>query len=153
MKRRIRLSVFALERREVPASFSIANGDVAGFIAAINTCNVNNEPDTITLAVNGTDTFTTPAEAESGGSALPTILCDGMVANTVAINGRGSTLQRSTAGGTPNFRLPFIGSIPNTVGVPVNNLSAAIGRGESVGPTGHGVRIGWRILYNRDRFE
>lgn len=121
--RRARLMVQSLERRETPANFNIANGDVAGLVAAINTSNGNNEPDTITLAVNGTYTFTTPAELTTGGSALPTIRRDVSDSNTVIINGRGSTLRRSSVGGTPNFRLMRIGTFPNLVSVTVNNVS------------------------------
>src|SRR4051794_29835423 len=117
-----RLAIQSLERRLAPASFNIPNGDTAAFIAAINTCNINNEADTINLAANGTYTFAAASDAAEGGSALPTILRDSSDANTVTINGGGATVQRSTAGGTPNFRLLRIGTFPNIVSVTLNNV-------------------------------
>lgn len=126
-KRRIRLNLQSLENRDVPATFNIANGDTAGFIAAISTCNTNNQADTINLAANGTYTFTAAADAAEGGSALPTILRDTADANTVTINGNGALLQRSSAAGTPNFRLLRIGTFPNIISVTLNNISFANG--------------------------
>jgi hypothetical protein len=125
--RRSRLTLQSLENRDVPATFNIANGDTAGFIAAIGTCNTNNQADTINLAANGTYTFTAVADATEGGSALPTILRDAADTNTVTINGNGALLQRSSAAGTPNFRLLRIGAFPNIIGVTLNNISFANG--------------------------
>ena len=125
--RRARLTLQSLENRDVPATFNIANGDTAALITAINTCNINNQPDTINLAVTGTYTFTAAADAADGGSALPTILRDTADTNTVTINGQGSLLQRSSAAGTPNFRLLRIGTFPNIIGVTLNNISFANG--------------------------
>src|SRR5262249_55726051 len=39
----------------------------------------------------------------AGNTGLPAIAADG--GNTLTINGNGSTIQRSSAGGTPNFRI------------------------------------------------
>jgi predicted outer membrane repeat protein len=122
------LRVQDLESRVVPANFNIANGDNAALIAAINACNTNNQPDTITLAIGGTYTFTAPAEANEGGSALPSILRDSADANTVTILGRGSLLTRSTAVGTPEFRLLRIGNFPNIVRVTLNDVFFSNGR-------------------------
>src|SRR5262245_43149501 len=127
MTRRARLTLQRLASREVPAVFDIANGDNAAFVAAINACNTNNQADTINLAVSGTYTFTAAADAAEGGSALPTILRDVADANTVTINGHGSTVQRSTVGGTPNFRLLRIGTFPNIIGVTINDVNFANG--------------------------
>jgi predicted outer membrane repeat protein len=138
--RRTRLSMHRLENRDVPAVFNIANGDTASFIAAINTCNFNNEPDTINLAVSGNYTFTSAADAADGGSALPTILRDVADANTVTINGRGSTVQRSAVGGTPNFRLLRISTFPNIVGVFLNDL--VITNGNAGANNGGAVELG-----------
>src|SRR5438270_2899732 len=76
------------------ATFPIANGDVAGLASAITTSNSNAQDDTIVLAAAGTYTLTT---------ALPQIGADG--GHKLTIQGNGATLQRSTAGGTPNFRI------------------------------------------------
>src|SRR5262245_42742227 len=120
--RRIRLTMHDLETRIAPANFNIADGDTAAFIAAINTCNTNNQADTINLAVNGTYPFSSAVDPADGGPALPTILRDSSDTNTGTINGHGSRLQRSTAGGTPNFRFLRIGAFPDLVGVTLNDL-------------------------------
>jgi hypothetical protein len=104
---RARLAVRRLEDRLAPATFNIANGDIAGFIAAINTCNTNNQADTINLAAGGTYTFAD--DVNNTGNALPAVNADGnsaasSAANTVTIDGRGAVLQRSAAGTTPLFR-------------------------------------------------
>ena len=57
--------VFSMAAALIPAgpamaaTFDIADGDVAGLIAAINTSNVNGVPDTINLAAGGTYTLNT----------------------------------------------------------------------------------------------
>jgi hypothetical protein len=48
----------ALSARELPAAIiNVADGDVAGLIAAINTANTNGQSDVINLAANGTYTL------------------------------------------------------------------------------------------------
>jgi hypothetical protein len=79
--------------------------DVASLIAAINTSNTNGEDDTIELTTNGTYTLTA---VNNGSNGLPVILSDS--AHTLVIHGNGATLQRSTAGGTPAFRIFQIGA-------------------------------------------
>ena len=82
------------------ATFNIANGDVAGLKNAINTANTNNENDLISLAAGGVYTLTTIENNETG---LPTIQVD--TNHSLTINGNGARIARSTAGGTPNFRI------------------------------------------------
>ena len=48
--------------------FNIPAGDTAALVAAINTSNINNEPDTIELAAGSTYTFTAAADPADGGS-------------------------------------------------------------------------------------
>src|SRR5437764_6390080 len=79
-----------LDRRDLPANFNIANGDVAAFVAAINTSNTNNQADTINLAANGSYSFAAAADAADGGNALPSVVLDGSAANTLTINGNGA---------------------------------------------------------------
>ena len=78
------------------AVFNISDGDVAGLIAAINTANSNGEADTINLAAGGTYTLTAIDNADNG---LP------IITSKITINGSGATIQRSSAAGTPNFRI------------------------------------------------
>jgi hypothetical protein len=118
--------LLALEDRLSPANFNIANGDIAGFRAAILQCNVNNQADTVNLAANGTYTFTDLAANETL-NGLPTILRDTSLANTVTINGNGATLVRSSGFATPNLRFLQVGVFPNDVSVIINNVNFANG--------------------------
>jgi hypothetical protein len=94
-----------LEERDCPATFTIANGDVAGLIAAITVANTNNQADTINLAAGGQYVFTVAADPTAGGEALPTIISDnGNSANLIRINGNGATLARSDTA-SADFRL------------------------------------------------
>ena len=84
------------------ATFNIADGDVAGLIAAIQTANANGETNILNLAPNGHYVLTTVADSSpdyqsSGAAGLP------YVRSQLTINGNGATIQRSTASGTPNF--------------------------------------------------
>ena len=90
------------------ASFSVANA--VALIAAINTANTNNANDTITLTANITLTVTDNTSI-NGANGLPIILADG--GKSLTINGGGFTIARSTAGGTPNFRIFEINSGAN----------------------------------------
>jgi hypothetical protein len=123
-KHLIRPQIDAFEKRLTPAVFNIAPGDTAGLIAAVNACNINNEPDTIELAAGSTYTYTLPADSYAGGDAIPQILRDSNSdVNTLTIHGNGATLQRSPVVGTPNFRLFSIGVFPNNVAVSMSNLT------------------------------
>jgi predicted outer membrane repeat protein len=90
------------------ATFNIANGDVAGpngLKAAITASNTNVQDDTIELAAGGTYTLTARDNAVNG---LPAINPDS--GHSLTIHGNGATIQRSTAGGTPTFRIFQINS-------------------------------------------
>ena len=80
--------------------------DVASLIAAINTSNSNGVDDTIELATNGTYTLTAVDNSTHGPNGLPVIGYD--TGHKLVIHGNGATLQRSTAGGTPAFRIFYI---------------------------------------------
>ena len=81
------------------ATFDVPDGDVAGLIAAINAANGNGQPDTINLAANGTYVVTTGPYAAAGPNGLPSIT------SQITVNGNGATIERSSAGGTPRFRI------------------------------------------------
>lgn len=85
------------------ATFNIADGDVAALRNAITTCNSNSQNDTINLAANGNYVFTDAYPGSLNTSALPDIGYDGN--HSVTINGNNATLARSSAAGTPAFRL------------------------------------------------
>lgn len=80
------------------ASFSV--GDPASLIAAINTTNINNSDDVITLSAN--ITLTAINNAQNG---LPVILTDS--GHSLTIEGAGFTISRF--GGAPDFRILQIG--------------------------------------------
>jgi len=88
-------------------TFFIPDGDVNALIAAINTSNVNGVPDTINLAVNGTYTINTSDSDTDGPNGLPSIN------SSITINGNGATIQRSSAGGTLNFRIFHVAATGN----------------------------------------
>jgi hypothetical protein len=102
------LAGLALGLRPVPvahaATFNIADGDVTALINAINTANGNAEADTINLAAGGTYTLTAVDNDTDGPNGLSSIADDG-AGNGITINGNGATIQRSSAGGTPDFRI------------------------------------------------
>src|SRR6185503_10950002 len=69
------------------ATYNVANGDVAGLIAAINSANSSAAPNVINLANGGTYTLTT---VDNGSNGLP------VINNSMTINGNGATIQRSS---------------------------------------------------------
>src|SRR4051794_28384676 len=73
------------------APFTIACGDIAGLIAAINTANTNNQPDTIELSAG---CLYQVSASNDGFNAFPQIGLDGIEANTLTINGNGATIER-----------------------------------------------------------
>src|SRR5947209_20074862 len=82
---RARLSAERLEDRAVPAVFTIADGDVAGLVNAINASNANGEADTINLAAGGTYTLTAVDNTDLGPTGLPVVTLDGSDANGLTI--------------------------------------------------------------------
>src|SRR5215207_3318712 len=89
------LAFSALSLRARAATYNIPDGDVAGLIAAINAANSN----PIHLAPGGTYTLTAVAHTDlwPGPSGLPVLFTQ------LTINGRGATVERSYAPGTPDF--------------------------------------------------
>jgi hypothetical protein len=85
------------------ATFTVANGDVAGFKSAVQSANLQPGPDTIVLANNGDYSFTTYHATANplNRTALPTIT------SAITIEGNGSVIRRadSIAQPVPNFRL------------------------------------------------
>lgn len=99
LRPRFRLRVETLEDRSVPASFSAAT--VPELIAAIDATNLTAEADTISLAAGARYTLTAPNNATLGANGLPVITAGA----DLTILGNGSIIERSTASGTPSFRL------------------------------------------------
>jgi CSLREA domain-containing protein len=86
------------------AVFNIADGDVAALKNAMNIANSNDEADTINLASNGTYILTTVDNTLNGPNGLP-LVDDDVAGLDLTINGNGATIERSSAAGTPVFRI------------------------------------------------
>jgi hypothetical protein len=82
--------------------------DVAGLKNAITASNTNGQDDTIELATNGTYVLTATDNALNG---LPAIAPDG--GHKLTIHGNGATIMRSSAAGTPAFRILYVNSGSN----------------------------------------
>jgi hypothetical protein len=94
-----RLRLEPLEDRTAPANFTAANA--AELIAATDAANLTPEADTITLAAGKTFTLTAANNSTEGATGLPVIA----PGSTVSILGNGDVVERSSASGTPEFRL------------------------------------------------
>jgi hypothetical protein len=97
-RRSARLTLEPLEDRTLPSSYSA--GNVAELVADIKAANLAGGSNTVTLTAGTTFTLTAADNSADGDTGLPVI-----TAGTLAINGNGDTIQRSTAASTPAFRL------------------------------------------------
>jgi hypothetical protein len=88
-----------LEDRALPSSYTA--GTVADLIADINAANTGGGSNTITLVAGTTFTLTAVNNTTDGATGLPVIAAN----DALTIVGNGDTIQRSTASGTPAFRL------------------------------------------------
>lgn len=129
LKRLALLVAISLCRQTSAAIFN--PNDVASLIRAINTSNTNMEDDTIELATNSTYTLTVINNDTNG---LPVIGSDG--GHKLVIHGNGATLQRSTAGGTPAFRIFQIGTGAD---VTIDRLTIMNGNQNVSGGEGGGI--------------
>jgi CSLREA domain-containing protein len=102
------VTLFLLLRELSATDFNIGAGDVAGLQAAITASNSNNADDNIFLATGSTYTLTVP---NNGTNGLPIVQGDN--GHLLHISGNGSNVSRSTAGGTPNFRILAVASGAN----------------------------------------
>jgi Ca2+-binding RTX toxin-like protein len=136
------------------ADFTVADGDVAGLIAAINAANQRGAPTTIVLANDGTYLLTVPDPL--GGPAGPTGLPS--ITGIVQIIGNGSEVKRSNAGGVPSFRILHVApggeltlrnlSISGGAAVGETPISASDGGGVFVSPAGKVILEGCSIDRN-----
>jgi hypothetical protein len=79
------------------APITVANGDVAGLIAAITTANGTGQE--IHLAANGSYLLTNVDNTDDGPTGLP------IIAGNVTIYGNGATIERRQAEGVDEFRI------------------------------------------------
>lgn len=109
-----------LEDRRLFASYAAAN--VAELIGAINAANASAEPDTIALEAGATLALTAVNNTVDGPSGLPVITAGG---GGLTVIGNGSTIERSSATGTPSFRL-F--NVAPDASLTLNNLTVRGGK-------------------------
>jgi hypothetical protein len=91
----------ALEDRTLPSNFGA--GSTAELIAAINAANKAGGANTITLVASTTFDLTAVNNSTNGANGLPAI--GGKNSDNLTIIGNGDIIERSTAAGTPAFRL------------------------------------------------
>jgi CSLREA domain-containing protein len=113
------------------AIFDIANGDVAALSAAITTANGNGQENTINLAANGTYLLIAvdPNSAPDQPAGLPTIGFNGQSDSQhhLTLNGNNATIARSSAQGTPAFRIVFISGASEAARAIVNDVAFSNG--------------------------
>jgi hypothetical protein len=108
----------------------VAAGDTAGLIDAINTANASpGVADTITLA-GGTYTLTLVNNATNGPTGLPVITSE------IEIIGNGAVIERSFAGGTPEFRIFDVAAAGDLT---LTDLTVRNGQAESGDNGGNGT--------------
>jgi hypothetical protein len=109
-----RLGLETLEDRTVLSSYTAAS--VAALIADIKAANAAGGSNTITLAAGTTFTLTAVDNTTDGTTGLPVIASG----DNLTIAGNGDIIQRSTAIGTPAFRLLDVAS---GASLALNNLT------------------------------
>jgi len=126
--------VFSMAAALIPAGpvmaaiHNIPDGDVAALRVAINTSNTNGVHDTINLAAGGTYTLNASDSDTDGPNGLPSIN------SSITINGNGATIQRDSAGGTPDFRIFHVAATGNVTmsGMTIRNGLADNGGGMTI---------------------
>ena len=97
---------------------NVPAGDTAALINAINTANGN--ADTIINLANSTYVLTAVDNNTDGDTGLPAITAN------MTINGNGAEITRSTAGGTPDFRIMVFNGAAD-ITLTLNNLTLSNG--------------------------
>jgi hypothetical protein len=103
-RRALRLRLEQLEDRTLPSNFFAAT--VSDLIADINAANKAGGSNTITLTAPTTSPYVLTAadNTTDGPTGLP-VIKGGNKPDSLTIIGNGDTIERSTASGTPDFRL------------------------------------------------
>jgi hypothetical protein len=98
-RHRLRLRPEQLEDRALLTGYTAAS--VSGLISDINASNLAGGSNAITLVAGTTFTLTAVNNTTNGATGLPVITAN----DNLTIAGNGDIVQRSTATGTPDFRL------------------------------------------------
>jgi|SRR5208283_5894882 len=102
--RQVRPDLESLEDRKLLAIIPVTSGVAADLVSAINTANTNGDASN-TIQLSGTYDLTAADNYWYGPDGLPAIT------SNLTIDGNptsGAVIERSTADGTPNFRLFFV---------------------------------------------
>ena len=122
--------------------------NTAELINHLNISNSNLQNDTINLLPNTTYTINAVNNITDGNNGLPIILADG--GRSLTINGKGSTLDRSSVGGSPDFRLLYVATGAD---VTLNDLTISNGKtsGTAFGTdaAGGGIFNQGQLILNR----
>jgi hypothetical protein len=130
--RRAKLVLERLEDRNLPSSYTAAT--VADLIADINAANAAGGANTITLVANTTFVLSAVDNTTDGATGLPVIAAN----DSLTFAGNGDTLARSTAAGTPDFRLLDVASGGSLT---LNNLTLQGGLAFGAGVSAEGGGI------------
>jgi len=114
----VAISLVLMSRPAAAGNWNVKN--VSDLIAAINAANQAGGANTITLARGKTFTLTAVNNTIDGPTGLPVVAPD----NNLTIQGNGATIARSTAPGTPPFRLFDVAS---GAALTLQNLTLASG--------------------------
>ncbi len=136
------IAVVLVSERGLGATFNVANGDVYGpngLVAALNASSTNNADDTINLAVGGVYTLTVVDNTTFGANGLPVVAQDN--SHALTINGNGSVIQRSTAGGTPTFRILLVACTTQCANKQTTLNDLTLQRGAAVTASGGAIRL------------
>jgi hypothetical protein len=133
-RRGLRLSLEQLEDRTVPSNFIAATA--SDLIADIKAANQQGGSNTITLVAPTTSPYALTAvdNTTDGATGLPVIAAN----DNLTIVGNGDTIERSTAAGTPAFRLFHVAA---GASLTLQNLTLQNGLAQSSGQTCQGGAI------------
>lgn len=122
----------ALEDRTMPANFTAAT--TADLVAAIHSANSAGGSNTITLAPGATFNLTAVDNTTDGANGLPVIAAG----DNLTLVGNGDIIQRSSAAGTPAFRLLDVAA---GASLTLENLTLEFGQAQGTGSAADGGAI------------
>jgi len=131
-RRGVRLGLEQLEDRLVPSNFTAAS--LSDLIADITAANKAVGPNTISLVAGDTFSLTAVDNATDGATGLPVIAAK----DNLTIIGNGDTIARSTASGTPAFRL-FDVAVGASLKLENVTLQGGLAFGSGVSAEGGGI--------------
>ena len=133
VKPRLRPSLELLEDRRLLATFTVNSGIVADLVSAINSANTNGDPSN-TIDLTGTYDLSTVNNNTSGPVGLPAITSNLAIVGNAS---SGAVIERSTAGGTPAFRLLYV-SAAGSLSLEDLTLSGGMAQGFAGGSSDQG---------------